>query len=111
MSIKLCTVQESNLQIHEALLPRFCSVSSVSNCAFQPVLGFLFVSSIRVWQQLSCNQASVVGQNCRVAKFANITDNSIEQRLNGIVEIGSNAFLQTFDSKLPAVPRLDLYNA
>jgi hypothetical protein len=43
-----------------------------------------------------------------MAKLVNVTDDRIEQRLRGLIQLIPNAFPQTFDSKLAAVPRLDL---
>src|SRR5437764_48720 len=66
---------------------------------------------LRVNRQLGCHQASVVRQECRIAKFVNVTDNRIDQTVGALIEMGMNAFLQTFNAKLAAILRLDFNDA
>jgi len=61
------------------------------------------------YNSAATKQASSV-RTGRIAKLVNVTDDGIEQRLRGLIQIGANAFAQTFDSKLAAVPRLDYNN-
>src|SRR4030095_15512893 len=47
-------------------------------------------------------------QDCGMAKLVNVTDDGIEQRLRGLIKIGSNAFPYNFNAKMAALPRREL---
>ena len=60
--------------------------------------------------QFTNHQTSVVRQHFRTGKVVNITNNGFEQRLGGLMHIGSNALLQTFNAKLTVSLILHLNN-
>src|SRR5215475_12349686 len=60
------------------------------------------------YRQFNRNQASVIDEGFRIAKSIKITDDTIEQRIDGLINILTNGFLQAFETKLAAVHRFDL---